>query len=54
MPDQDPAAQDLLSRQVLKEVQTRSTFNIGQVDLLFSDYQSDFSSVESLIDEISK
>ena len=31
-----------------------SSFNIGQLDLLFDDYQTNFMEVEECIDEISK
>ena len=33
---------------------TSSSFNIGQVDLLFEDYQSDFMELQDCIDDISK
>ena len=31
-----------------------SSFNIGQVDLLFEDYERDFMELEEVIDDISK
>ena len=32
----------------------KSTFNIGQVDMLFDDFQNNFKSIEDDINEISK
>ena len=32
----------------------KSTFNIGQVDLLFQDYIANFDQIQETIDEISK